>query len=307
MAHYRILSLDGGGIRGTFTARLLANLEARVPGFLGEVDLIAGTSTGGIIALGLAKGLAPQQLVDLYVNHATEIFRDSWFDDIRDLGKITGADYSSKPLKRVLEQAFGSATTLGQLSKHVLIPAFDLDNEGADGKTRTWKPKFFHNFKGTDSDAQELAVDVAMYTSAAPTYFPSYDGYIDGGVVANNPSLAALAQAMDARAGKQSLGDICLLSLSTGVNPTYIKGQTLNWGYAQWAKPLLSLMIDGVMGVADFQCQQLLDQRYHRLEPILPRAIALDDAAKAGELRDMADGVPLTSTVKWLQSVWNAP
>ncbi len=305
MAGYRILSLDGGGIRGVYTAQLLVRLEKQVPGFLSKIDLVAGTSTGGIIAIGLAGGLTPQDLVDLYVNKGTAIFDDSWLDNIMDLGKIGGADYDSTNLKKALVKAYGKDTKLSDLSKKVLVPAFDLDNEATGATPRTWKPKFFHNYKGSDSDGAELAVDVAMRTSAAPTFFPAYQGYVDGGVVANNPSLSALTQALDAKAGNQDLKNIKLLSLSTGINPTYIKGKDLDWGYAQWAKPLLSLMIDGVMGVADYQCNQLLNDRYHRLEPILPEAIALDDAKKVTRLVQLADQVNLNETVKWLNATWN--
>ena len=87
-----------------------------------------------------------------------------------------------------LKNVLGS-TLLGDLGKNVLVPAFDLDNESKDKTRRCWKPKFFHNFKGRDSDRDVSAYKVALYTSAAPTYFPSVDGYIDGGVVCLHPAI----------------------------------------------------------------------------------------------------------------------
>jgi patatin-like phospholipase/acyl hydrolase len=148
--------------------------------------------------LGLAHGLTPAELHAFYYQKGKRIFDDSWLDDIRDLGGLTGADYDNHHLKEELANIFGD-TLLKLLGKKVLIAAFDLDNEATDEAQRHWKPKFFHNFEGSDSDGDTKATDVAVYTSAAPTYFPTADRYIDGGVVANNPSMAALAQTQDVR------------------------------------------------------------------------------------------------------------
>jgi len=301
MAAYRILSLDGGGIRGLYTAVLLERLSEEVPGFLDRVHLLGGTSTGGLIALGLASGLIPSELVTLYRDNAGVIFDDSWLDNLKDLGRLCGAEYDYKNLKKVLKALLGATKKLKQLNKRIVVPTFDLDNEARGGAVRTWKPKFFHNFPGPTSDGNELVVDVAVRTSAAPTYFPSYQGYIDGGVVANNPSMAALAQALDAKTGKQRLADVRLLSLGTGLNPTYIRGQRLDWGYAQWAKPLLTLMIDGMLGVADYQCARLLGGRYHRLDPALPKPVGLNDWRKTNDLIKYAEQVDIAETVGWLK------
>jgi len=297
---YRILSVDGGGIRGLYAAVLLDRLTREVPTLVNSVDLVAGTSTGGVIALGLAHGLAPADLVALYRDRAKEIFDDSWLDDLKDLGGLTGADYDNDKLKALLEDVFGKKTRLKQLKKRVLVPTFDLDNESPDPRKRMWKPKFFHNYPGPDSDGAELVVDVALRTSAAPTYFPTYQGYIDGAVVANNPAMAALAQALDAGTGKQALQEVRLFSLSTGVNPAYVAGKELDWGYAQWAKPLIALMVDGMMGVADYQCARLLQHRYFRLAPILPERIGLDDVDKIADLVKYAQDVDIQGAVAWL-------
>jgi len=146
----------------------------------------------------------------------------------------------------------------------------------------------------------ELVVDVALRTSAAPTYFPTYQGYIDGAVVANNPAMAALAQALDAGTGKEALQNVHLFSLGTGVNPAYVAGKELDWGYAQWAKPLIALMVDGMMGVADYQCARLLQDGYFRLAPILPERIGLDDVDKIADLVKYAQDVDIQGAVAWL-------
>ncbi|MBW1979992.1 MAG: patatin-like phospholipase family protein [Deltaproteobacteria bacterium] len=308
MSTYRILSLDGGGIRGLLTAIILERLLAQVVDFLDMVDLIAGTSTGGILALGLARGRSPSELRKLYQEQGKKIFDDSFWDDLVDLGKLRGADYDNRGLRSELKKTLGSRTTLADLDKKVLITAFDLDNKDPHPARRTWKPKLFHNFPGIDSDGDALAYKVALYTSAAPTYFPSVDGFIDGGVFANNPSMAALAQCQDPRTHSQppAMEDIRLLSLGTGTSLTYITGKKLDWGYTQWAKPLISLMMDGAMGIVDFQCAKMLHENYHRLAPVFPpgTSIPLDNVDKVPEIIDFAQAVDISATVHWLQDHW---
>jgi hypothetical protein len=308
MPRYRVLSIDGGGIRGLLTTILLQRILAQ-PGLnslLDLVDLVAGTSTGGLIALGIAHNIAMAEIRDIYVNNGPVIFDDSWLDDLADLGKLVGADYSIKPLGRVLQKLLGD-TTLGQLQKRVLITAFDLDNEDPDPSKRMWKPKIFHNFPGPNNDRDQLAYKVGMYTSAAPTYFPTVDGYIDGGVYATNPSMCAVAQTQDRRyEPTPALSDVVLFALGTGTSLQYIKGQTHDWGYAQWVKPLINLMLDGTVGIADYECRQILDVRYHRLAPVFPPGITvnMDDVKKIDYLIQFAESVPIESTITWLKEYW---
>ena len=309
MAKYRILCLDGGGLRGLITARLLARLNThpQVAGWLSTVDLFAGTSTGGILALGLACGKTPEEICTVYKERGGVIFDDSIWDNLRDLGKTVGADYSSKGLKAELKTVFGDLK-LRDITRKVAIPTFDLDNEEVAAK-RTWKPKIFHNFQGADSDGEQLVAHIAQYTSSAPTYFPSADGYIDGGVYANNPSIVALAQAISRRnqpAERAAMDEVVMLSLGTGVSLTYIKGQTLDWGYAQWAQPLINVLMDGVAGISDYQARQLLDDRYHRLQIVFQpnETIALDAVDKLDRMDEIATGHPLQETVDWLRTTW---
>jgi patatin-like phospholipase/acyl hydrolase len=310
MAKYRVLSIDGGGIRGIVTTVMMQRLAA-TPGledFLDRADLIAGTSTGGLLALGIARGLSLEEMRNIYIDDGPEIFDDSWVDDLLDLGKLRGADYKTAPMRRVLKRVLGETTTLGQLGKKVLITTFDLDNEHPTKKKRTWKPKLFHNFPGPGNDRSASAVDVGLYTAAAPTYFPSVDGYIDGGVYANNPAMCALAQTQDERYMDPAVDmkDVVLLSLGTGTSLFYVKGTTHDWGYAQWIKPLISLMLDGISGIADYQCHQMLRDRYHRLAPVFPPdvSIPMDEVKKIPYMIGFADGLRLTKTVDWLRETW---
>ncbi len=237
MAPYHILALDGGGIRGLLTVALLERLEHARPGFLGQIDLFAGTSTGAILALGLAYGLSPADLRQLYDQQGEWIFHNSIFHNIRELGFVRGARYHNQHLRQALVDRFGSHT-LGDLRRKVLVAAFDLDKRSVNlDRPRMWKPKFFHNFSGDDSDAAERIVDVALRSSAAPTYFPVYQGYVDGFVVANNPSMCAVAQAMGAetRSEAAALEDIVLLSVGTGLNLRYLPQEDADLGLRHWA------------------------------------------------------------------------
>ncbi len=296
--------MDGGGIRGLLSVILLERLEARHPGMMDQVDLYAGTSTGGLLALGLAAGRTPTEARRLYEVYGRQVFQDSILDDVRDLGKLTGAEYSLNPLREVLTEQFGDMT-LGDLKHKVLISAFDLDSGLTGSQPRAWKAKFFHNFPGPDSDAAFRVVDVAIYTAAAPTYFPTVDGYVDGGVVAGNPSVCALAQALHLSTGGQMLEDLVLLSIGTGHNPRFLTAQNADWGLAQWAPHMISLMMEGSSGLADYQCRQLLGESYLRLNPRLSVEMDMDDVSKIPELQQLASQFDLDDAYSWLNRHFN--
>lgn len=308
MAKYRILSLDGGGIRGLLTTVLLERLVGEAPGWLEKTDLIAGTSTGGIIAIGLAFGLSTSSLRQMYYEKGPLIFHDTLLDDLLDLGGWVGAEYSNTNLRKLVTDILGD-TRLEDLETKVLIPTFDLDNQKPNPQNRSWAPKFFHNFSGPDSDGDRKAADVALYTTAAPTFFPSVDGYIDGGVAANNPSMAALAQTQDTRAyieNRPTLDEIVLLSIGTGITHHRIEERMLDWGKWQWVRPLIDIMVDGVMGIADFQCRQMLRNRYHRIAPFLPpeQSIDLDEWQKRDILVEIGQHFDLQKTTQWIDKHW---
>lgn len=301
MAAYPILSMDGGGIRGIMTAIILQRLEKQYPGFLSKIQLFAGTSTGGLLALGLACGMSPAEMRVLYQEFGDIVFTDSALDDFRDLGRLVGADYSLGPLKLVLTKQFGDRY-LDSIPKKVLISSFDLDNEDPSQNKRSWKAKFFHNYPGSDSDGDQKIVDVALRTANAPTYFPIYQGYVDGGVVANNPSVCALAQALNPETGGQKLQDLVMISIGTGYNPRYVASQDGDWGLAQWAPHLIYLVMEGGTNLADYQCRQLLGRRYLRLNVHLPEAIGMDRVDQIPLLEDLATNADLSQAFTWLEA-----
>lgn len=194
---FRILAIDGGGIKGIFPAAFLAGLEKR---FLGGssiaryFDLIAGTSTGGIIALGLGAGLTAAELRDLYINRGLEIFPPQ-----RWLGRLLGKArqlvlyrYDRDALARVLDETFGQKT-FGESMSRLCVPAFD----GRHGEVHIFKTPHHPDYRW---DGREKMTKVAAATSAAPTFYrPLDDGgytFVDGGVWCNNPIMVGLVDAL---------------------------------------------------------------------------------------------------------------
>ena len=302
---YRILALDGGGIRGLLTAHLLVRLEEKRPGCLACFDLIAGTSTGSIIALSLAAGFSPAEIAGLYEHNVRRIFETSLAERIREVGGLIGPRYSARRLAAVLRSVF-SDRRLGDLDRRVLVPAFDLDDENPDPARRRWKPKLFHNFPGPTGDEDSLARDVALYSSAVPAVFEAVDGYVDGGVFAANPTLCAVMLTQDERlaGARPSLDALRVLSLGTGRGPLHLGPEAHEWGLAQWARPLLGLVLDAGVDMVNYQCRQLLHARYHRFNPWIDGTpILLDNVEALPRLREAADAADLAPTLAWLDGI----
>jgi predicted acylesterase/phospholipase RssA len=307
---YRILSLDGGGLCGLIPLVILERLDEAKPNWRNDINMFAGTSTGGLIALGLASGMSPRSLFDLYATRGKEIFARSLWHETESLGGLTGPKYDSTNRESVFHDVLKDTRLNDYISKdgtrgHVCVAAFDLkDAVNANQSTRDWKAKIFHNIPvaaGTN-DGLELGYRVAMRTSAAPTYFGSYDGYVDGGVFANNPAMCALAQTLDDRlAIPIAPTAIRMLSLGTGFTATYFDDDE-NWGLAQWALRLVDLLTDGVLGVAGFQVQQLLGtSNYVRLTVPLGQKIAMDDPGMIGILRQLGSKIGISDALSLIQ------
>lgn len=215
---FRILAIDGGGIKGIFPAAFLAGLEKR---FLGGssiaryFDLITGTSTGGIIALGLGAGFTAAELRDLYINRGLEIFPPQrWFGRL--LGKARQFvlyRYDRDALARVLDATFGQKT-FGESKSRLCVPSFD----GRHGEVYIFKTPHHPVYK---FDGRERMRKVAEATSAAPTFFRPLedDGYsfVDGGVWCNNPIMVGLVDALACFDVPRER--IRILSLGCGNNP----------------------------------------------------------------------------------------
>lgn len=220
---FRILSIDGGGIRGIFPATFLAELEQRHLGgesIAASFDLIAGTSTGGIIALGLAAGLTSDQIRRLYIERGCEIFPpipDTFLGNMRNrLHKILQLlrfRYDRNALLRILRELFGSQR-FGDARTRLCIPSF----EGRHGEPYIFKTPHHPDYQ---LDRHEPIVKVAAATSAAPMFYaPLEDGgyrLVDGGVWCNNPVMVALVDVLSCF--DVPCERIFILSVGCGIRP----------------------------------------------------------------------------------------
>lgn len=309
MAKYRILSFDGGGLKGLLSLGIMERLSAELGGdaWIRQADLYAGTSTGGLIALCLASGKPVAEISDFYRNEGPAIFNRKTWTYLTSLCKLLHVGYENRALDKALLGLFGDRR-LHELDKKVLAVSFDLHQR--QGKRAFWAPKVFHNFPGQGQDA-DLARHVGLYTSAAPTFLPSVAGYVDGGVCANNPSMCALAQVLDERIDERQEQDaIHLLSIGTGVNPESVNKKTVRWGALGWNLKILRVIMDGSVGIADYQCRQILGkERYQRLQPILDERIDMDDAKKIPELirlGETMDSKTIRQWADWISRNWMA-
>jgi patatin-like phospholipase/acyl hydrolase len=236
---FRILSIDGGGIRGIFPAAVLAGLEERYLGgrsVADYFDIITGTSTGGIIAIGLAVGLTAGDLRQLYIERGNEIFPPHGRGLVGRLGRRLSAwrrlllySYDQDALAEVLKERLGGLK-LGSARTRLCIPSF----EGVHGEVYIFKTPHHPDFR---KDLHEPMLKVALATSAAPTYFrPLQDAgytFVDGGVWANNPIMIALTEALTSF--KVTRNQIRILSLGCGDSPYSVTGRKISrGGMWQW-------------------------------------------------------------------------
>jgi uncharacterized protein len=276
----RVLAIDGGGIRGLIPALVLAELERRAGRRTFELfDLIAGTSTGGILACALCAPdpLPATELVKLYEEEGPEIFSRSLFQRIRSADGLLDEKYDDAALDRALERFLGHKR-LSETRPDLIVPSYDTALPG---------PYFFKSTKAKETpetDDFPLSI-VARATSAAPTYFePVGTGeraLVDGGVFATNPAMCAFAEVLNL--DSVSPRDVVLLSLGTGEH-THRRSfdEIKDWGLAMWARPILDVVFDGVSDAVNYQLERVLTgERYWRLQVEL--TIASDDLDDASE------------------------
>ncbi|WP_113651992.1 CBASS cGAMP-activated phospholipase [Pedobacter namyangjuensis] len=260
---FRILSIDGGGIRGLIPAKVLAELEAELQKEAPEkklyeyFDLICGTSTGAILAIGIALGIPAKELAKFYEDNAKNIFPRFIFRFIPRKGRaFFNAIYSNKKLLKTIRQIYanangGSDPLLNDLKANVCIPAFN----GNDGAINVLKTKHHPEYR---RDYKLPAYHVAMSSASAPVYFPPHSfsfknefgegtniNMIDGGIFANNPALIGVFEAT----GKLdiAIGDISVLSFGTGQGKQIIKRSWRPKNVFDWLFPhpkLVDLVLD---------------------------------------------------------------
>jgi patatin-like phospholipase/acyl hydrolase len=306
----KVLSIDGGGIRGIIPAQVLARIEHDLGKPISEAfDLITGTSTGGIIALGLTvpgpdgkPAHSAQDLVDLYVKEGATIFSRSLWHEVEAAGSALGPKYPAEGLERVLATYLGEARLKDALTE-VLVTAYEVEDR---------IPWFFSSRDARSREGYDFPMqEVARATSAAPTYFEparlpakndrGYWAFVDGGVFANNPAMCGLVEATyQYRTDHGEAPDVLLVSLGTGeLTRTIPYDEARNWGLLGWARPLLGVVFDGVSKTVEFQVRELCrasdgtPARFYRFQVNLAQYgnDDLDDASGTNllALRKLAD------------------
>ena len=316
---FRVLSIDGGGLRGIIPGQIMIALEKKLqtinPGarISDYFDLVAGTSTGGILTclyLHPDKKYSAEQAVELYLERGDEIFSIPLLHRIRSAGGLLDEKHPADELESALKDYFGD-TQLKDLVKPCLITSYDI------------KRRQGHFFNKTDAELDPgwnyYVRDVARATSAAPTYFEcskiksfsniSYP-LIDGGVFVNNPAMCAYAEVHNKyQFGQDDIivskpdglrnitaRDMVILSIGTGyIKTEYDYKSAKDWGLVEWVKPLLDIMMSGVSDVVDYQLRQMFSAvncpgQYLRINGELPRDVnpEMDDAATEN-LRALAE------------------
>ena len=286
----KILSIDGGGIRGIIPGRILVELETKLQERTGNpqarvadfFDFFAGTSTGGILTClylcpdkdnPAISRFSAQEAVDLYLKKGGHIFDTTVWQRVRSGGGVLDEKYDAEPLEKLLKRYFGDVR-LSQLRKPCIIPAYDIERR---------ESHFFaqHDFarKGPGSDF--LIRDVARATSAAPTYFEAANidslsqvsySLVDGGVFANNPALCAYSEVRNARKDPKA-ADMMIVSIGTGSqNRPYEYADAKNWGQIGWVRPVIDIMMAGASETTDYHLTRMFSavnqsDQYIRLQP----------------------------------------
>jgi len=275
---WRILSIDGGGIRGIIPAMILSHLEDLTAQPIAELfDFIAGTSIGGVLALGLTKpgadgtpAYTASEIEHWYKTDGPRIFHNpaSWF------GNILHAKYKTTGLEQFLDRMFDESRLKDALAD-VLIPCYDIEHRSPHIFRSRWARRHIRY--------DSLMKDVARATCAAPTVFDPVRiqlpgkmetiSLIDGGVFANNPTMYAYVDTKTILAGSHD--DFLVVSLGTGESGKPLAHDDVTkWGYAQWSRPLIELVCESISDAVHAQMRYLLPptlhQRYYRFQIDLP-------------------------------------
>jgi patatin-like phospholipase/acyl hydrolase len=268
----KILSIDGGGMYGVVPAEWCMILEQRLGVQLADVfDLVVGTSTGSVLAGGIAKRIPLSRVLELYLEQGKEIFKDpkkgldAW---------IGGPKYKGRHLRSVLERHLGADTPLGGTRPMLMITAYDMTSG---------TPEFFKSWKQHEEGI--LLVDAIAASSSAPTFHPMVrindSCYVDGGVFAANPAMTALAEGLELWGGQEQL---LVVSLGTGFFERQQRActdQTRRWGLLRWAQEIPSVLLDGQYDMVDYELTRL--QRFFPQLTYFRFEVTLDEAKHADE------------------------
>ncbi len=302
---YNILALDGGG-RPMLMISMLEELERRCPGFLDNVDLFAGTSAGAVTAAFIAAGKTPR--------HGLQRAKEFWMTPqnfevnmARALVALTGVvSFSSQDkFHAALTAQFGDMT-LGDLNRPVLFTAVCVDNQSSVPESRRWTIRLIHTLDEDFPDNHMSVVNAVMSSGASPIVSPIYNGHVDGGLFANNPSMCALATARDYIG--RPFPHMRVVSVGQGQLRHYIDcTKTSGYGYQQWLlnpsdpMALLKLVMDSNLQAITYECSRVLEDHFVRIDPVIkPERLSgsLDFSRQMLALKEEAKEVNYAPMVK---------
>ena len=283
---FSILALDGGGARGIYAAQMLARIEVALDARIKDCfNLIAGTSTGSILAGAAAAAIPMADIVELFKRESPRIFRKRWFAP--GVSMLWRSRYSRHGLDNVL-QRYVPDLTLGEVSTPLMITSADL----ATGGVHVFKSGYLAELGGPyDRDGEVLLRDAILASCAAPTFFdPKEVGahlLVDGGLWANNPSIIALTEALSKF--NRTIGEVRVLSIGTGHAPNMYRRRR-RWGLLTgWGRDKLVSYTLGLQSQASTNMARLiLGQQYFRLDPAI-ETWELDDTRHLSNLKALAD------------------
>lgn len=276
----QVLALDGGGLRGIFTAATLAAWEEDFGTLITDhFDLIVGTSTGGIIALALGLGLSPAEVLAIYVNHGDVIFPPRGRSRLRSWRRLLRPQYDAIELRAMLQDCFGDQI-LGDSSARLAIPSYDL----AADHVHLFRTPHHRDLR---RDWRVPAVEVALATSAAPIFLPAHrmDAHrlIDGGVWAANPTLVGVAECFDRLGGER--GRIRVLSVGTTSEIRERRVALDNGGLLAWRSDGFDVMLRGQCLAATNHAQLILGRpNLVRVDVSTPEGLHNLDSVTAPDL-----------------------
>mmetsp|Transcript_1998 Transcript_1998/g.2309 ORF Transcript_1998/g.2309 Transcript_1998/m.2309 type:complete len:573 (-) Transcript_1998:143-1861(-) len=324
-----ILSLDGGGIKGITISEIIARICYEFPGFLDSVDLIAGCSTGSLVAGMLCSGYTAEEVSATFKIAAPVVFRKTVWDSIVNLGCLFGPNHDGEGKLEMFRIAF-RGLTLRELNRGICITASHVEDDLPGFRNIRCSPRVWtnvvehskHTYVGhhgfdefvesdedlihdEDNEKSEFSIldmqvaDVINGATAAPVFFPSYQDHVDGGIWSNNPAMAALATV----APKREIRNIRLLSISTGL-PALSERSGFNqqqFGLFKWLPYLVDFLLNSTTRATHFNVKALLGDRYHRVDPVLPRHVELNDVDEIETLANVGQQIDLTSTYEFLE------
>ncbi|BAY84037.1 patatin [Calothrix parasitica NIES-267] len=324
---YKVLSLDGGGIRGIIPAIILKEIEKRTQKRIWELfDLIAGTSTGGFLAMILTipnpdnpntARYSMEEIINMYREDGKNIFHEPFLESLTNADDLLRPKYPSEGREKVAEKYFKDVALTDALTNvfitsydiELRVPVFFINNPTFERHSGTSFRKLCSEYK---------MIEAAMATSAAPTFFEPYKlamrgcddcgdyALVDGAMFANNPTALAIVEAViySQNHGKETrLEDILVASIGTGsLTRKFPYNEAVNWGKLQWIQPLINIFLDGASEVANYQLRQLLPdaqnihKQYYRFQKELTEANDdLDDVTEENmELLEKAANTIIT-------------